>query len=395
MNKLLKLIPYWFLIFTIGFGWFILAPAIPLLDIYLHTSTGNILILISSYGYTMAILGLLAGYFSAKLSVKSMLYTGMVISFIGLLGRAFSPDYITFLFFGIIAAAAYPLVLAPIGSIMKSIDNERSETISGVSFGFLFFGLAMGSLIGPDISKFGVKTVLFMPVILAFIAMIFMLFVVKSYPTNYVKKIKGVFRFGMLKNWWVGLSIASVSVLFGSVASTVLHLHSLKNFIEFGGILGGLEFLGAAIGAIILPYIFEKINHVKLGNVFTGILSLLSLSALVYSLSFTRDETMMLLSFFFFGFFGNAYWTMALTSVTKYVSNPADAGFSTAMYSVFTNVGVSLIPIFVGVEFSSLKTIIIGVIIVLVIEIIAAMMSPLILSGHTKLNENLNMASGK
>ena len=62
MNKWTKLLPYWFLLFTIGFGWFILAPLVPVLSTSLGVGTASILLLVSMYGYTMVVLGLLAGW---------------------------------------------------------------------------------------------------------------------------------------------------------------------------------------------------------------------------------------------------------------------------------------------------------------------------------------------
>ncbi|TRM86033.1 MFS transporter, partial [Sulfolobus sp. C3] len=68
-----KLIPYWVLVFSIGFGWFILSPIIPVLSNLFKVSISSILLIISSYGYSMAILGILAGYLSARFTVKTSL----------------------------------------------------------------------------------------------------------------------------------------------------------------------------------------------------------------------------------------------------------------------------------------------------------------------------------
>jgi len=377
---LINLLPYWFLLLTIGFSWFILAPLVPALISTFNVSLSAIMLIISTYGYTMVILGLLAGYIAAKFTVKSALYWSALISIIGLVGRALAPDYMTFLIMGIIAAIAYPLAMAPVGSISESISKEKAHTIVGVSVGILFLGMAFGAFFGPGLfGAFGLGGVLWITAILAILAGIWIAFGIKGYPTYYKgKSLKGTFKWGMLKNWYVGLAIASISVMFGGIASTVLLLNNFgkADALMYGGILGGLAFLGSALGAIILPPIFEKYKKLKLGIITTAFLMFVSAVAMAGGLAFSTDILLIATGFFFFGFFGNAFWSMALTSTTNYVSDPAQAGFATSMYSVVTNLGVALIPVFLGVYFGSLSTIYIGVIAVIVIEFIALVIAP-------------------
>ncbi|MGC8478894.1 MAG: MFS transporter [Candidatus Micrarchaeia archaeon] len=382
MSKWGELAPYWFLLFTIGFGWFILAPLLPALTKALSTGLANVLLIISSYGYTMVILGLLAGYISAKFTVKSALYSAMVISIIGFIGRAVSPNYISFLIFGIIAAIAYPLAMAPVGTVAGSIYKEKSHTIIGISVGMLFLGMAVGALLGPYIFEgFGLSGTLWLTVVLAILAAIWLPFKVKDYPTYYKgKSLHGSFKLGMIKNWYVGLAIASMSVMFGSIASTVLLLHKLPlgAALGYGGLFGGLAFLGSALGAIILPPVFEKYKAVKAGLITTGVLSFVFVATMALTLSYTSMIAIIALAYFLFGFFGNAYWSMAMTSTTNYVEDPAKAGFATSMFSVATNLGVAIIPVFLGVEFGSMSTIAVGVSAVLVIEVVAMILAPML-----------------
>ena len=171
MSNLTKVLPYWFLLFTIGFGWFILAPLLPALGSLFGVKIASILLIISAYGYTMVVLGLLAGYISAKFTVKAALYSAAIISLIGLIGRALSPSYISFLIFGIIAAIAYPLAMAPVGAISESIFKEKSHTIIGISVGLLFVGMAFGAFFGPGLFKsLGLTSTLWVTVLLALIA---------------------------------------------------------------------------------------------------------------------------------------------------------------------------------------------------------------------------------
>ncbi len=384
MGNWVKVFPYWFLLFTIGFGWFVLAPLVPALGKTFGVNLSDILLIVSTYGYTMVVLGLLAGYISAKFTVKAALYSAAILSFIGLLGRVLSPNYITFLITGIIAAIAYPLAMAPVGSVSESMFKERSHTVIGISVGLLFLGMAFGAFLGPDLfSAIGLSGTLWSTVALSLIALIWIAFGIKGYPVNYKgKSLHGSFKWGMLKNWYVGLSIASMSVMFGGIASTVLILHNVPELqaLSYGGLLGGLAFLGSALGAIILPPIFEQYRQFRLGLVTTGVLMFVFVAAMALGLAYTTDILLIALGFFFFGFFGNAYWSMAMTSTTNYVSDPAQAGFATSMYSVFTNLGVAFIPVLLGTAFGSLATIAEGVTIVLIIELVSMLLAPTLLA---------------
>ncbi len=377
-----KLVPYWFLLFTIGFAWFVLAPLVPLLIKSMGVGEASILLLISVYGYTMVVLGLLAGWISARFTVKMAIYSAAVISIIGLVGRSlFAGNYTGFLIFQIIAAAAYPLALAPVGTVADSVMKERSHAVVGISVGILFFGLGIGSLVGPHVvTAIGLSGTLWLTAALAILAAIWISFGIKGYPTNYKgKSLHGVFKVGMIKNWWVGLSIASMSVMFGGIASTMLlHFH-VANALAFGGLLGGLAFIGSALGAIILPPLFEEYKAVRTGIVLTSLLSLISITVLAWSLGFAPSIGLLVVVFFLFGFFGNAFWSMAMTSTTRYVSDPAQSGFATSMYSVITNLGVAFIPPLLGPKFLTSATV--AVIVVFVIEFIAFVLSPMLKSG--------------
>ncbi len=379
MGKITQLLPYWFLLFTIGFGWFVLAPLVPALGKVLGVSLSSILLLVSAYGYTMVVLGLLAGWISAKFTVKSALYSAAIISVIGLIGRALSPNYAAFLITGIIAAIAYPLAMAPVGSVSESIFKERAHTVIGVSVGLLFLGMAFGAFFGPGLfGAIGLSGTLWFTVALGIIAALWIGFGIKGYPTFYKgKSLKGSFKPGMIKNWYVGLSISAISVMFGGIASTVLLLHKLSvaSALEYGGLLGGLAFLGSALGAIILPPIFEQYKQFRLGLVSTGVLMFFMTALMALGLAYSANILLIAAGFFLFGFFGNAYWSMAMTSTTNYVSDPAQAGFATSMYSVFTNLGVAFIPVFLGTYFGSLSMIAIGVTAVLALEFVAMLLS--------------------
>ncbi len=387
MDNLKKLVPYWFFVFTIGFGWFILSPVIPELMAHLSASLSEIVLILSVYGYTMAIIGLIAGVLSAKFTVKSSIYLAMVFSIAGLFIRIFATDYMEFLILSIIAASAYPFSLAPVGSIAESMDKKRSATITGLSIGFLFLGMSVGALLGPYIYlAFSLAGIMAFPAALTIIASLWLFVYLPQYPEKYRgKSLRGAFKPGMVKNWYIGLSMASISILFGDIAATALGFHFTGTFLlKLSGVMGGVEFLGSALGALILPFIFERYHLIRSGTVLAGLVSFIFAIVLLYTLVYTDIAAIITASFFIFGFFGNAFWVMALNSIINYVDDPAKAGFATSMYSVATNIGVAIIPVVLSADFVSITKSIYGIIPAVVIVLVAFAISPTILAGRRK-----------
>ncbi len=386
MDNLKKLLPYWFFVFTIGFGWFILAPVIPELIAHLSATLSEIVLILSVYGYTMAIIGLIAGVLSAKFTVKSSIYLAMLFSIAGLFIRIFATDYTEFLILSIIAASAYPFSLAPVGSIAESMDRKKSATITGLSIGSLFLGMSSGALLGPYIYlAFSLTGIMAFPAILTIIASLWLFVYLPQYPKKYRgKSLKGSFKPGMIKNWYIGLSMASISILFGDIAATALGFHFTGTFLlKLSGVMGGVEFLGSAMGALILPFILERYHMIRSGTVMTGLVSFIFAGILLYSLVYTNIASMITASFFIFGFFGNAFWVLALNSIINYVDDPARAGFATSMYSVATNVGVAIIPVVLSGYFISITSSIYGIIPAVAIVLVAFIISPTLLAGKS------------
>ena len=218
--RITQLLPLWFLLFTIGFGWFLLAPLVPAL--------------------------------SSRLTIRRVLITSAALSMIGLIGRAFAGNYPSFLLLQTVAAAAYPLSLAPIGAVAQAVYSERSHAIVGASVGILFLGMAVGSLLGPHMFlAWGLRGSLYASGALSIIALAWMLIGSRNYPAKYSRSLRGVFQIGMLKNWYIGFTVASLSVMFSSIASTMLAHNGLpiSDALTYGGEFGGLAFLGSALGA--------------------------------------------------------------------------------------------------------------------------------------------------
>ncbi|MCL5783022.1 MAG: MFS transporter [Candidatus Thermoplasmatota archaeon] len=303
MNKNLYLVPYWFLNFTIGFGWFTLSPLVPALISQYEVSLPSIIELISLYGYTMVAFALVSGYLAAKYSVSASLLMSGVLSVAGLFIRALSTDYSVLLVGQVIAAIAYPLALGPVGTLAQSINQKKSHMIIGVSVGILFLGMSSGSFLGPYVfSALGtVKNVFLLDTVLALISLAMLPLAVKKYPREYAgRSLKGSFSPGMLKNWYVGLIISSFSVMFGVIASSELINKGISssNALHYGGLFGGLAFLGSALGAILLPWLFEDMKKVREGMILTSVTAFVSLAVLAYYLSFTSLIEILSVSYF-------------------------------------------------------------------------------------------------
>ncbi len=388
MNDWIRLAPYLFLLLVMGLGWFIIAPLVPELGTTLGVSLSSVLLLISIYGYALIVLSLPAGWLSAKFTIKRVLYASSAFSAVGLVGRALSPGYSSFLITGLVAAIAFPLAIAPVGSVAESLFKGRSHAVIGMSLGMLFLGMGLGSLLGPWIySLFGIHGALWLTAVLSVVAAVWIFVGVRDYP-KYSGTLREVFKPGMIKNWYVGFAIPPISVLFGSVISTVLRLHGLpeSSALYYSGLIGGLIFIGAAIGSMVLPLFFERRRMVRAGLVITGTIMFVFVTMMTLSLSFTTMIVLIAISYFFSGFFANAYVSMAMASTTHYVSNPSEAGFVTSIFNTFTGIGIALIPMFLGVEFGSLSTIYIGAFLLLAIEFVAMLLSPMLRAGRSSGN---------
>ncbi|MBW9141573.1 MAG: MFS transporter, partial [Candidatus Aramenus sp.] len=196
MAQVRGVVPYWILVFSIGFGWFILAPLVPVVASTFKVSVSMVVLLISAYGYAMAILGLLAGLLSAKFSVRASLLASSILTSVGLLGRALSTNFAEFLAFSLLGAMAYPLAVAPLGSIAEAYLKKRVQTFSGITVGLLFLGMSFGSLMGSAIfSLLGLRGTLLIPSALAFVALA-LIAIAKDFPKSFSRSLKGAFKLG-------------------------------------------------------------------------------------------------------------------------------------------------------------------------------------------------------
>ncbi len=355
-NWLAKTLPYAFLLFTVGFGWFGLAPLVPSLMHLFNVSEAAVLVILSSaYGGAFIVVGLLSGWLSAKVSLKGTIYLAAVLSLVGLAIRVISPDYVIFLVASVIAALAYPIAMAPIGAVAVSIDKTKKQAVTGISLGGFFVGMAAGSLLNPFILKaVGLTNTFLVTAILSLIALIIILLGISSYPSKYSQRsLRGVFKPGMVKNWYVGFVVPALTVMFGGIAVGMLEFHKFGALsIYYGGLFGSLAFIGSALGTIILPGLFEKYGKVKVGYIGISFLAFAAMLSMAYFVAYTADIAVLAASFFLFGLFADTYWSMSLEGVTNYVDNPAQAGFATSLMQVAGNFGVFIIPALVGPLFS-------------------------------------------
>ena len=346
----LKIFPYCLLLFAAGFGQYVTAPLIPVIGAKFAVSEGSTILLISVYGYATAILALLSGWTTHIFSVRGSFMVGGALAVIGLLGRAFSPSYDLFLIFDIIAATGLPFLYGPMGAVSESMFKNRAHQVIGITTASFFLGLAAGGFLGPLlIPNNTIFYAMLAPAAIAVIAFILYLVVYRGYPNYYARKsLKGSFKVGMIKNWYIAFAAAGVAVMFGTeIATMLVHFH-VNNAITNAGIIAGLAYIGSAAGSLTIPPLFDKLNKIKLGLVLSGFLAVVLGTVSVLSLTHGPNVVLLAFVYFFFGMFGNALLVMSMASLVKYVKDPGEAGLATSMFTTFEFIGVGAIPLFLG-----------------------------------------------
>ncbi|MCY0881941.1 MAG: MFS transporter, partial [Firmicutes bacterium] len=327
---------YVFFAFSIGLSWFVLAPLVPsLLDAY-HVGLPAVLLLISLYGYAMVLLSLPVGWWSARTSVATILRWAVVLSAAGLLLRAFATDYALLVIGQMIAAAAYPLTISPIGSILDAAASSRRSAVTGSAIGLLFVGMAVGAFVGPHLfAALGLHDTLWL------IALVNWMFGLnlwraagrlrKPYFPRHAPK-----HWVIGSKWWiVGFGVASISVMLGSVSSAaLLHLH-IPNATVWSGQLTALTFLGSGIGAVAFGLWGGRMASLRplLSGLALGSWLLLLGIGLQLTGYWTLSPSFLFIGFFFFGALGNGWYALSLERAADAARAKNQAGLATAGYS--------------------------------------------------------------
>ena len=346
----LRIVPYCLLLYAAGFGQYVVAPLIPVIGSDLSITQSSTILLISIYGYATAILALLGGWTTHLFSVRGSFLVGGILAVVGLMGRAFSPTYVPFLLFDIVAASGLPFLYGSMGAVSESMFRNKAHLIIGITTASFFLGLASGGFLGPYLIPGNhIFYAMLTPAVVALVALVLYLFAIKGYPNYYARKsIRGSFKPGMIKNWYLGFASAGVAVMFGTeVATMLLHFH-VNNAISNAGLIAGLAYIGSAVGSLTIPPTFERLGKSRIGLVMNGLMSLVVGSIAVISLTFSPNVILLAVTFFFFGVFGNSLLVMGMASVVKYVSDPGEAGLATSMFTVMEFVGVGVVPLFLG-----------------------------------------------
>ncbi len=339
--------PYGAFAFTLGFGWFVLAPLVPTEIARLGAPLWAILLLISLYGYAMVAGSLPAGYYVSRRGPGPALVVAVVLTFVGLTIRALAASYDVFLAGQIIAALAYPFLIAPIGAVLRMSGVRATKTGTGLVIGTLFLGMACGALVGGHL---GASTGLWLAVVLNLLAGGWLArLAVRQTPRHDLAL--GRLNVAVHPRWVVGFVVASTSVMFGSVATAALvHLHSPVATIV-GGNITALTFLGSAVGAAAFGWIGERMLDAS-----EGLERALGAAALVFTFIAAAFLTGVIpsavggidLTFLLLGISGNAWYTLALEDSARAAVSAGAAGLATAGYSLASNVGVAVVPVLLG-----------------------------------------------
>ncbi len=333
--------------FALGFGWFILAPLIPMVGANFHVSLEAALLLISLYGYAMIAGSLPAGFWAARRGPGPLLRLAIVLTVTGLFLRAVAPGYP--LFFGgqLLAALAYPFLIAPIGGVLRVAGVKSLRTATGLVIGTLFFGMAVGALLGGHLPPL---FDLWLAVIVAVLGGLWLWDTLPHLPPAHAVEL-GPVRLVVSAYWVIGLVVASVSVMMGSVASAALTHLRVARAVPMASLLTALIFLGSALGASLFGAISQHWRDTR------GIQRVLGVLTLVFVMAAAALLTGVLpvgrspgidAIFFLVGVFGNGWYALALEAAAQEAADAGSAGLATAGYSLASNVGVAIIPTVLG-----------------------------------------------
>lgn len=340
------LVPYALFAFALGFAWFVLAPLVPDLMVNLRSSLGDIILFISLYGYAMIAGSLPAGFWVAKKGPKPALRVAIVLTVAGLLIRAWASHYGLFLLGQILAALAYPFLIAPIGSVLRLSQVSQTRVATGLVIGTLFLGMSVGSFLAPH---FPAATDLWLAVILNLLAGIWLWSVLNGVDPRASARL-GKVRMVVTGWWLIGFVIASVSVMFGTIsAPALIHLH-VPNALALGGLLSSLTFLGSAVGAGFFGWLGQMRAESRRLQRVLGIFTLIFMlgSALLLTGVLSPVTTALDMVFFVFGLLSNGWYALALESSAAAAENAGSAGLATAGYSMASNIGVAIVPVILG-----------------------------------------------
>lgn len=338
--------------FSIGFAWFVLAPMVPdLIGLY-KSSLSQILLLISLYGYAMVVASLPAAWWAMKRGPNTLFKAAVVISVVGLAIRALGSSYGIAFIGQCIAALAYPMIISPIGAVLKLTKHPKPRSFTGMTIGLLFFGMALGAFLAPALLKgFGTSGTLWFVTVVNLVAGINLWVNVKRLPVP--KAATQVQRPLLITRWsLIGLAVASISVMLGSTTGEALGKLGLSvpHALALGSLLSALTFLGSAVGAVVLAWVADQVANPLQYQKVLAVLTWLVLLWLGLALTghASHSAAMLDLGFFVFGALGNGWYSMALEASARQAQTAGAAGISTAGFSIISNLGVAIFPVFLG-----------------------------------------------
>lgn len=338
--------------FSIGFAWFVLASLVPSLIGLYKASLSEIIMLISLYGYAMVVVSLPAAWWAMKSGPKLLFTTAIVLSVLGLVLRAVSTHYSLLLIGQAIAALAYPMIISPIGAVLKLTNHPRPRALTGWTIGMLFLGMALGALVAPSlIASLGTHGTLWIVALVNAVAGIYFLTALRYLPVPSAQTT--IHRPLIITSWsLVGLAVASISVMLGSIAGEALGKlgMSQSNSLALGSLLTALTFLGSALGAIVLASLADRLSKPYQYQKVLAVLTWVALLwvALTLTGKISGGPGGLEMGFFILGALGNGWYAMALEASAHRAKTAGSAGISTAGFSIVSNLGVALIPVYLG-----------------------------------------------
>jgi MFS family permease len=247
-------------------------------------------------------------------------------------------------------AIAQPLVLnSPTKVAAKWFPLEQRASVLGIAFLANFLGIMMGQILTPIIAEgmgFGAPHIIY-GLLTTLSAIIFIAFAREDPPTpaGYEERvlmfdgIKLIFK--KVDFYLLALLVFTVNLIFNGISTWIEGIVKPKGLTPTEvGAAGGLLFLGAIIGVLVIPPFSDRLHKRKVIFIIPMIFAVPAL----LGMTFLQGPTLVILSSFLLGFFLLGAAPVAIQYATE-ICYPAPEGTSMGLFTLvgqFSVVGISV-----------------------------------------------------
>ena len=242
-------------------------------------------------------------------------------------------------------AIAQPLILnSPTKIAAKWFPLSERATIVGIAFMGNFLGIMLGQVLTPIFAEsfgFGVPHLIF-GIAGAISAVLFLIFARENPPTpaGYEERvlmldgIKLIFK--KVDFYLMAMVVFMVNLIFNGIATWVEGIVKPKGLSSTEvGLAGGLLFLGAIVGVLVIPPFSDRLHKRKLIFLIPLMFSVPAMLGLTY----LHGPTLVMISSFLLGFFMLGAAPVAIQYATE-ICYPAPEGTSMGIYTLVGQISV-------------------------------------------------------